>query len=151
MKQNIAWTTIWLLGMGLFVGLATLQVHNAHGAALVDAQVGNSDAGTDRHEGVGGHRAPVVIPGEETQDWKLRVTVETDTGTPIDVLVMTVPGTQGQTRTWPSKEACVDFQTTDEFKNSLPGLAQHLIADGNDPNHTTVTFNCVPVVKAGSI
>lgn len=25
---------------------------------------GVSDAGTDRHEGVGGHRAPVWVPGE---------------------------------------------------------------------------------------
>ena len=94
-----------------------------------------------------------AAPGNVTEpapEWKLRVTIETDAGAPVGMLVMVDPVTH-DTRTWPSKEACVDFQTTDEFKNSLPGLAQHLIADGNDPNHTTVTFNCVPDVKAGSI
>lgn len=88
-----------------------------------------------------------AVPGnvnEPAPQWKLRVGISTDQGTPIDTLVYIDKDLHG-TKVWDSKADCEAFMEGAEYKASLPGLANFLVAQGDDPEHTVVEFFCVPV------
>ena len=73
--------------------------------------------------------------------WKLTVTIVNDTSQQVDKLHLVDPATR-ITRLWDTKDACVEFLTTDEFKAILQALAQSLVASGHDLMHTEVAIAC---------
>ena len=80
-------------------------------------------------------------------DWKIRVTVsDPGSGKEIDRLVLINPD---QTpRLWPTKDDCVAFQDSDEFKATIPMLADFIKQQGWD--NDAVTVECVPQQHAES-
>lgn len=79
-------------------------------------------------------------------DWKIRVTVTEPSGNVVDTLVMINPD---QTpRLWPTRDECVAFQDSDEFKATIPVLHDFIVKQGWE--NDAVTVECVPQQHAES-
>ena len=114
---------LWLVAAGSIAYLGALGLHAAHGEEYV---------------------GKVTEPAPTA--WKLRVTISTKEGSPLDTMVMILP--DRSPRLWPDRATCEAFMQTDEYESTLPALAQSLIEQGYKAADTAVTMQCVPQLPA---
>ena len=124
---------LWLVAAGSIAYLGALGLHAAH----------SEDGGTSL-------RMAEATVGKVTEPaptaWKLRVTISTKEGSPLDTMVMILP--DHSPRLWPDRATCEAFMQTDEYESTLPALAQSLIEQGYKAADTAVTMQCVPQLPA---
>ena len=142
---------LWLAAAGSIAYLGALGIHAAHSAPFptwpcsqcrggwVDAMTGMCPDRPSCKIKVSTEVGKVTEPAPTA--WKLRVTIFNKDGSPKDIMVMVNP--DHTPWLWLSLDACNAFMDTDEYKKSLPPLADYLVAQGYDLDDG-LTFTCVP-------
>ena len=99
------------------------------------------------------HATPFLMAASETGDvtapapqWKLSIYVTSPNGVLDNIL--TLIDTPGHARLFDTEADCVAFQSTDEFKDTLPALAEYIKDHGWEKD--IIGIKCVLVPKTES-